>query len=379
MKKLVFSTFILFLLGLLPATASTLNYSETPMDTITIQIGKTKKIIIWVDDKKDLEELQTYDLNKIISELSNTVDSLQHAEQILIITNDDGEQVSITIETRKEAPVEREEDSENEEEIAEEEESDEEWYKHDRDTTDDDRTINMGVHFNRKEKDHNHHFGTRHHLEFDLGMNNYIKDNGEFPGNDNEQYAVRPWGSWFVGINSNFRTHIAGPLALQWGGGVSWYNFKFEDARTRLEKTPEELLFIRETRTDIDAVKSKLTASYLNLNLVPMLDFRYKTRTKINEEGKRERVRYYKDKAFRIGLGGYAGYRIGSHTKYKYSDGNIEKDKDRDSFYLNNLRYGARLQVGFRGIDLFANYDLNNLFSTKKAPELHGVSFGITF
>ncbi len=51
--------------------------------------------------------------------------------------------------------------------------------------------------------------------------------------------------------------------------------------------------------------------------------------------------------------------------------------KTRFIYYLNNLRYGARLQIGFRGVDLFANYDLNDLFSVKKAPELHAVSFGI--
>lgn len=390
MKNLVYSSLFLLLLGMLPLTGFALDLADSPKDTITIQIGNKKKIIIWVEDKKDLAELQEYDLNKMISQLSKTIDSLEHANQIIIITDDKGEQLKISIESGKKVATADKSDSEviNEEEENEEESADADkwWYKHDSDTTYRDTTrhennnqnnINLGIHFNRKDKDHSYHFGTRHHLEFDLGMNNYLNSNGEIPGTNNEQYVVRPWGSWFVGINSNFRTHVAGPLAFQWGGGISWYNFKFEDDRTRLEKTPEELLFVNESRMDINPDKAKLTASYLNLNLVPMLDFRYKTRTITTEDGKRKRVKHYEDGAFRIGLGGYAGYRIGSHTKYKYNDGNTQREKERDNFYLNNFRYGARLQLGFKGVDLFANYDMNDLFSVRKAPELHAVSFGI--
>jgi hypothetical protein len=84
--------------------------------------------------------------------------------------------------------------------------------------------------------------------------------------------------------------------------------------------------------------------------------------------------------SFRIGAGPYVGYRIASRSKLVYSeDGDVEKEKDRDSFYLNNLRYGARLQLGFRSTDLFFNYDLNELFVEGKGPKLNAFSFGIIF
>lgn len=336
-------------------------YAPTPEDTITIQIGKTKKIIIWVDDKKDLVSLQLFDLNKMISDINKSVDSLDDANQVLIITDEDGDQYKIEADTS---------------------DIDDDWYKHDNDTSRQAENIELGVHFNRdgkdgKDKAKKDHFGTHHHFEFDLGMNNYLGGGNQFPTGTN---AVRPWGSWFVGINSNWRSHIAGPLALQWGGGISWYNFKFEDKRTRLIKTPEEVVFSRDGSSEIDAYKSKLTASYLNLNLVPMLDFRYKTRYTRDENGQRKVIRDYKKDAFRIGLGGYAGYRIGSHTKYKFEEGRkTKREKDHDNFYLNNFRYGLRLQMGFKGVDMFANYDLNSLFSENQGPELYAISFGITF
>jgi hypothetical protein len=58
--------------------------------------------------------------------------------------------------------------------------------------------------------------------------------------------------------------------------------------------------------------------------------------------------------------------------------GKDEKIKDKDSFFLNNFRYGVRLQVGYRSTDLFFNYDLNDLFSTGKGPSLNAFSFGVT-
>ena len=356
---------LLSLLCLSPAAAKANKLLSQPADTITIQIGKSKKIVIWVDDKEDLAGLQVYDINKMIRDLNKTVDSLGNTRQVLIITEKNGDQYKIEVAI----------DTTVEEEISQE------WYKHDADTSrerEDSDSHFSGFHFNKGDKPASYHFGTKHSFEFELGMNNYLNESGEFPGGQNEQYTVRPWGSWYVGINSRLKTHIAGPLALQWGGGISWYNFKFQDDRTRIEKTDDALLFYREGSSEIRAIKSKLTATYLNLDLVPMLDFRYRTKRVMEADGSSHKVREYRDKAFRIGLGAYAGYRIGSYTKYKLErNDETRKEKDRDNFYLNNWRYGVRMQVGFRGLDLFANYDLNNLFSTQKAPELHGISFGI--
>lgn len=356
MKTVFYPILALALLCLSPGTGKA--DITAPEDTVTIQIGKSKKIIIWVDDKQDLVSLQLYDINKMIRELNRTVDSLDNASQILIITDENGEQYKVEADTS---------------------DIDSDWYKHETDTSQSE-SVRLRVHFNMKDHIHSdrRHFKTRHHLEFDLGMNNYLDSNNEFPGANNEQYTVRPWGSWFAGINSNFRTRIAGPVALQWGGGISWYNFKFEDHRTRLERTADELQFNREASGDINTHKSKLTATYLNLNLVPMLDFRYSTKRVRDSDGQTRVVRSYKSDAFRIGLGGYAGYRISSYAKYKYDDGKTRKERDHDSFYINNFRYGMRLQLGFKGVDLFANYDLNNLFNANRAPELNAISFGIT-
>ncbi|WP_157494222.1 hypothetical protein [Fulvivirga imtechensis] len=219
-------------------------------------------------------------------------------------------------------------------------------------------------------------YGTHNHFDIDLGMNNFLQ-NGDFPDDNNAPYAVKPFGSWYVALKSVNDTHVTGALHLLWGPEVSWYNFKFNNEAIRLTKNNNQLEF-NEAADNIDAQKSKLTVAYLNFSAVPMLKF--------GDQGQRHRHRHCwvdwddfgRKEGFRIGVGGYGGYKIASYTKsVVVEDGDKKKDRDKDSFYLNNFRYGVRLQAGFRGVDIFANYDLNELFVEGKGPQLNAFSFGI--
>lgn len=331
--------------------------AQTPQDTITMTLGEGKKVIIVIDDKSRLKELQEYDINEMIDNLADQVDSVEADEKVIVITDKEGEKFDVRIIEVEETDDQVAVSIGNKKVVVIEE---------------DDRVqVKFNDNGNQRRKK-----ATRHYLDFDIGTNNYLNSNGKFPDVDNAQWAVRPWGSWNVAINSNYRTHISGPLALQWGGGISWYNFKFQDDATRLSKLEDGVEFFRENNPEINSEKSKLAISYLQLQAVPMLDFRYTTGERDEAYPGKHR---YNSKAFRIGLGGYAAYRLSSHTKYKfdYRGDNNRKDKDRDNFYLNNWRYGLRLQVGFKGIDLYANYDLNELFSEGRGPELNAFSFGI--
>jgi hypothetical protein len=221
----------------------------------------------------------------------------------------------------------------------------------------------------RNEKREKRRFGTFHSLNFDLGTNNILED-GKSPQESNAQYAVKPFGSWNFAINSVNNTHIAGALHLQWGGSLSWYNFKFEDAGTRINKLDDRVEFVEDPR-DINLIKSKLTSSYLNVSLIPMLDFS-------NNRHHHRWSWHHKQEGFRIGVGGYAGYKIDSHTKAIYEvEGDRKRDKNKDSYFLNTWRYGARLQAGYRDIDIYVNYDMNELFAENRGPKLNAFSFGI--
>ncbi|MFY0594706.1 outer membrane beta-barrel protein [Roseivirga sp.] len=201
--------------------------------------------------------------------------------------------------------------------------------------------------------------GTQNFVNVYVGLNNYLQD-GELP-NSNSLLSLQPLNSWYLGLNFDNVTHVLGPIYLDWGAGVSVQNFSFENTRTRLIKGPDSITFSEEAT--VSGKKSKLTMSHINLHFVPTISFgRYRS--------------------FRVGFGAYAGYRIGAHVKYKYDDvnGNGQKDKEKDNWFINPFRYGARATVGWDFFDLFVNYDLTELFEDDiAAPRLNPVTFGVIF
>lgn len=201
--------------------------------------------------------------------------------------------------------------------------------------------------------------GTENFVNVYIGLNNYL-ENDELP-NSNSLISLRPLDSWYAGLNFDNVTHVFGPLYLDWGAGVSIQNFSFENTRVRVLKGADSITFTEEN--NIIGDKSKLSMSHINLHFVPTISFgRYR--------------------AFRVGFGGYAGYRIGSHAKYKFddADGNRQKDKIKDNWFINPFRYGMRATVGWDFFDLFLNYDLTELFEDDiNAPRLNPVTFGVIF
>ena len=201
---------------------------------------------------------------------------------------------------------------------------------------------------------------TKQEFSMDIGMNNYLS-NGQFPDASNEQYTIKPWGSWYVSLGSAYLTKVAGPLYLEWGGDVSWYNFKFQDPSTLIVKNPADVSFVENPDASQVYNKSKMTVSYANVSMVPMLKFGSKKN------------------ALRIGAGVYGGYKLASYAKYVYEiDDQTIKDRESDNYFVENLRYGFRARFGFKDLDIFANYDMNSLFTQGRGPDLHAISAGIT-
>lgn len=310
------------------------------VDSLVIRVGEGSKVIFAIKDKKDLETLKHYDFQALMADMIMKLEN----KDTSVIKKPSLDYLKDTVtNVNKVASTE----SVNEEER---------W-----------STENWTV----RERKNSNGRRTYHSINLDLGTNNYVSD-GKFPDQTDELYTVKPWGSWYVGLNSIQRTRIARKLFIEWGGGVSWYNFKFQNTRTTIAKDATGVIFSEDTR-DINFIKSKLTATYLNVSLIPLLDF----------SGNRRRSALFNGHgadSFRIGVGPYAGYLIDSYSKQVYKDnGDKRKNREHDNFYLNNIRYGLRAQIGFDDIDLFVNYDMNELFATGKGPKLNAFSFGITF
>ena len=170
-------------------------------------------------------------------------------------------------------------------------------------------------------------------------------------------YELRPMGSRFISLGSTHRFKLVSgrnaALALKTGVEVSWNNFMLEGNRQITADGPTVLF--PETATPLS--KSKLTAAYLNIPVMPTVVFR-------------------KGAFTHISLGGYAGMRLDSYTKVKEEDGT--KDRTHGRYYLSNFRYGIGLDLGIRGVaTLFAQYDLNTVFDRSRGPQLNTINFGI--
>jgi hypothetical protein len=349
------------LMACMLAGSSVLAQAKT--DSVIINVGEKSKVIFAIGDKADLQTLKQYNFQAVVDDL---VLKLEQKDSTGLNKPADTYLKTNTEETTTQAQTQ------------DETEYTQSWRDRDRDDWEDEdwkdrRTIRDRDRDTRVYTSKTKFYGRRtyHSFNFDLGTNNYLTPGNSFPNQNNELYSVRPWGSWYVGINSIERTRLARKFFLEWGLGVSWYNFKFENDRLRMSKDANSVIFSEDQR-DLNFRKSKLTATYLNLSAVPVLDFGGRSRKAMIFNGNY-------GGSFRIGVGPYAGYRIDSYTKLVYKDGgNNRRERDHDSYYLNNIRYGLRLQIGFRGTDLFFNYDLNELFAENKGPRLNPISFGIT-
>lgn len=295
-------------------------------DTVTVDLAKTSKLVFTMQDRSDLEALKQYDFEALFADM---ISKLEQGDSLTTPPQDK----SVTFGPN--FPF------------------------------DDDEDIDEEIHI---------HCGNNnriwHSIDFDFGINNYLED-GKFPDYSDAQYTVRPWGSWYVGINSILHTDVSQNFFVEWGFGVSWYNFKFQEDNTLVTKTPTETTFTPDPR-ELQFEKSKLSATYLNVSIIPMWAF--------GSSHCGDGCYHHNHNAFRIGIGPYAGYRIESHSKLVYDDsGDKAKEKDKDNFYLNNFRYGLKLKFGTRGVEFFTAYDLNPLFADGKGPDLHAITFGLVF
>ncbi len=202
-------------------------------------------------------------------------------------------------------------------------------------------------------------------IEFSIGLNNYLNSSNQFPDTDNKDFSLEPLTSWTYGIHSNHKISVSPYVKFNFQFGLLWNNFALADNKYQFIKGPEqvELLDNDISRPDINPKRSKLNITYLNFNFVPMFHF-----------GK-------SSDAFRIGAGPFGSYRIASKSKFKYDDNG--KDVVKNNFHINNWKYGLKAQVGWKGVDLFATYDLSPIFIEDRGPEadypLRAISFGVIF
>ncbi|MFK7781012.1 hypothetical protein [Psychroserpens sp.] len=207
---------------------------------------------------------------------------------------------------------------------------------------------------------------TTNKLLFAIGFNNAIGD-----GQDLSNTPYKLGGSGFVELGWIWETRLSKNsnfARINYGFSFQWNKLNLKD----------DLYFVQDgDETTIEEFSVGLRKSQIRFtNLVIPVHFEFGP-SKLREYN--NRIRYFTDNKFRIGIGGYGGVRIGTQRKLRYKeDGDRVKDKSRRNFNASNFVYGLSGYIGFGQLALYAKYDLNPLFKDQ-AVDQHNVSLGLRF
>lgn len=197
------------------------------------------------------------------------------------------------------------------------------------------------------------------------GFSNYLNASNQLPAEGDDNYALNTWRSNIFSFGTAFKTRMAGPLFLKYGVEIAFQDY-FLQGEYFIDNQNGNTVFLPFDDQEVSSIeKSKLKTTTLNLPLMLMLD-----------AGDPE-----EEDAFTLGVGGYAGYVIGSKskTKFKTNEGNTQRIKDKGGFNLNEFQYGLQAQLGVKGVNLFMRYAVSDFFDQGNGPTLNGMSFGVVF
>ncbi len=337
MKKIHIA--ILLIISVLSAKA---NFkSDTTIVEFTDK-GVKKRVTVYTSSKRDFDLPKTLDLENVLKSIG--VDSSERKRAIVLAGNEGGKQDTILVVAQDgrnikivlKAPKEissRQDTLRNDGDHWSRENN--RVYKEKDDDDDSDNDDNSP----KKKKTGSGRFFSRSDFGIYLGLNNWAK--GSVPGSE-----LDTWGSRYVALslqrNATLTNGKQVDLAFTYGPEIAWNNFMFE-GNNAAQVVGKQVVFQDFGR---DLSKSKLVVPTLNFPMMFNIGF---------EEAK-----------FKIGLGGYVGYRLRSYRKLKYDDG--ERVKVRGSYGLNDFRYGLTAELGRKkGASFFFRYDLTEMFKADQS------------
>jgi hypothetical protein len=163
--------------------------------------------------------------------------------------------------------------------------------------------------------------------------------------------------NFYIGEEFGLKIDRGAKLRVWSGLGFDVDNYRFNNAALRLQKDRNAI----SPRIDSSAgsMKSKLVAGYLT---VP---FYLGFHTKGNP-----------DKGFSVMAGCHLGYRIHAHTKVVQ---NGAKSKERDDYNLNDWKISPIVMIGYKGMRVYAKYNLQPFLKPGQGPDATQMSFGVVF
>ena len=378
MQRAFLSFFLLMTLllgGLKVTRASSLASGAVQKDTIVVRLPNQATLTLTVRDAAQLRQMKDYHLDSLTSRLAGYIAQAETAaknastDQVTLQFYPDKDQPGknlpeqIRITTRKKTPNTNRVDVALNKAFGVTVTTDEHGSKSYNTSEGRDKEQRQAHRDSLYRKNIEHKHGSAN-LIIDLGVNALVNQKQYFaPGGQLEPIDLRTEGSRYVNIGLVYFARLGGkhsPVSLAMGPEFAFNNFMLSGNNKWVNNNG---------RTDVvreidgrQFQKSKLASSSINLPLMLHLqlsDSHYKS-------------------TFTLGAGGFVGYRIKSWTKLKYtSNGTTYKDKEDGSYNMENFLYGLQGTIGYRHLELFAKYNMNNLFKAGVGPDTQILSFGV--
>ncbi len=241
------------------------------------------------------------------------------------------------------------------------------WKFNEDDEDDDEDEIIIDGDFVEKKKsiDRTVGYGT-----INLGFNQQLAGGTDFISNGNDELDF--WRSREFNLGFGGKTRIGSPyskLYVLYGAEFSWHGFRLNNNNLLMQNADSAFII-----TDMDTMsnrtidRSSYHIAYFNVPVMVQLDFSKLGKT---------------DESFTLGVGGYAGVRLGAKRKLEFNSPAYDDGEERikDDFFTEQFRYGVMAQVGWDSFKITAKYDLNNFFKENAGPEyqMASVTLGFTF
>jgi hypothetical protein len=233
-----------------------------------------------------------------------------------------------------------------------------------------DKTIvnltSMKVYHGQKDVDKRQSKRTTTQFVFAFGANNLVTDNQV--ANSDFKYLQSHFYEW--GVTGNTRILKEDNLLhFKYGMSLMYNNLRATDDRYFEKNGTQTDLVTSSVHLD----ESRFRNVYIMVPLHLEFDF---TKKEIRDDAS-----YFKShKSARIGIGGYAGFRVKSKQILCFEDvvGNDVKQKTKGSFNVNDFNYGLSTYVGYKATSLYLKYDLKPLFE-KNTVDQNNISLGLRF
>ena len=234
-----------------------------------------------------------------------------------------------------------------------------------RDDENDENYDNSDSDSNRRQKNKRSRRTTSQFV-FAMGVNNVL-DHGQIESLNDSEYKL--WQSHFYEVGWTWKSRMnknPGIFYFKYGVSFLWNNLRLDNNQYHVKNGDI---------TEIQTFGDQLTESrlrHVQMNFPMHFEWDLSRNNKYSDTRTSDRT----NKSFRLGVGGFAGFKLGTRQYLEYKDinGVDQKVVQKDNYNMNTINYGLSAYLGYRSTSLYVKYDLNPLF---KNTDTRNISMGI--